>query len=121
MLLMEKFIAGSDDDMPIGASVVAGFDDNKDFVVEFEFNDYENPERDYLIRATVEMDEAREMAGRIQKSVLDLPDLLQQNFPKEPKTLPGISDMEKTFQEILDFLLDNGAHYTLKRAKSFAV
>ena len=94
---MEKFIAGSDDDMPIGASVVAGFDDNKD------------------------MDEAREMAGRMEKSVLDLPDLLQQNFPKEPKTLPGISDMEKTFQEILDFLLDNGAHYTLKRAKSFAV
>ena len=33
--------------MPIGASVVAGFDDNKDFVVEFEFNDYENPKRDY--------------------------------------------------------------------------
>lgn len=43
ILVLEEFIASSDDDMEIHASVAAGFDTRKNLVVRLKYTDYVNP------------------------------------------------------------------------------
>ncbi len=45
ILVLEEFIASSDDDMEIHASVAAGFDTRKNLVVRLKYTDYDFPEK----------------------------------------------------------------------------
>ena len=54
MLLLEEIIVESDGDLEIVSTIVVGFDDDKNFVVELETNDYEARRGNQRLWAVVE-------------------------------------------------------------------
>lgn len=113
MLTSITLIAESDNDMEIVASIVVGFDYLNNFVVKYSFEDYREYGKDWERSAIVDEDDAKRMAQRLRVPLSDLPQIIYDKF----NDFSGIavpSEVEDTFKEILDFVLDCGARYKLK-------
>lgn len=108
-------IASSDDDMPIWSSVEVGFDDYKNLVVHLDYVDYENHKYDQDVYATVDRDETFAMAEYLKINPVDLPKAIYNELGNDENYLLVPSDIEKIFQDILEFILDCGVHYRLSR------
>ena len=54
ILVLEEFIASSDDDMEIHASVAAGFDTRKSLVVRLKYTDYDFRKNSYTQSAVID-------------------------------------------------------------------
>lgn len=107
-------VAESDEDMEIGASVVAGIDRYGNLVVGMDFIDYEDHGRDYEQHAIVERELAEAMARRLGTRMERLPRLLADRCGDDSRILVP-SQVEAVFQQTLEFMLDYGARYRLRR------
>ena len=108
-------IAASDDDMPIWRCVEVGFDDYKNLVVHLDHDDYGDHRYDHDIYATVDRDETFAMAEYLRINTVDLPKAIYNELGNKENYLLVPSDIEKIFQNILEFVLDCGVHYRLRR------
>ena len=109
----ERIIIETDGDLEAVASVTATVNANGELVVEHDFEDYEDEGNNFTKTATVEKEEALKMAESLAVEVKDLPDELYAEFGE----MAGVgvpSDAECVFADILDFILDCGAKYSLK-------
>lgn len=113
MLLLEELIIDSDGDMEIGSVVVAGFDDDKNLVVELHFSDYVS-DYDRKTWAVVEKEDALEMAKHLEIRLTALPAEIGKRFGDSSDTAVP-SEVEGVFKDILDFILECGVHYRLKK------
>lgn len=112
MLLLEEIIVESNGDLETVSTVVVGFDDDKNFVVELETNDYESRRGNQRLWAVVEKEDALMLADYLNVKLTALPKVFDEKFGE-----PGVfvlSYVEARFKEILDFILDCGIHYQFK-------
>lgn len=111
MLLLEEIIVESDSDLEIVSTVAVGFDDDKNFVVELEMNDYESRRGNQRHWAVVEKEDALMLADYLKVKLTVLPKVFDEKFGESGAFV--LSYVEARFKEILDFLLDCGVHYQL--------
>lgn len=114
MLALEEWIAQSDDDLEIWASVTVGFDDEKELAVKLECIDYEEEEHNSLVFAFVSFDDAYAMAKRLNVRLTELPQAIRNRCGYSSTTMLP-SQVERCFREVLDFIVSCGASYKLCR------
>lgn len=114
MLVLEEWIAQSDDDLEIWASVTVGFDSEKELAVKLECIDYEDEMRNRLVFAFVSFEDAYHMAKRLNVRLTALPRAIKNRCGNDSSTLVP-SQVEKCFREVLDFIVSCGACYKLCR------
>lgn len=114
MLALEEWIAQSDDDLEIWASVTVGFDSEKELAVKLEFVDYEDEENNSLVFAFVSFDDAYDMAKRLNVRLTELPKAIKRQCGRSSTTLVP-SQVKACFKEVLDFIVGCGVNYKLYR------
>ena len=116
-LVLEETIALSDDDLEVWATLVSGFDANKNLVVRFDFyRDYDAGHSGYSLIAKVNKEEAFQMSSVLHTSLTRLPSALREEFAEEANSLSlKPSEVECLFKKVLDFILDCGVHYKLEK------
>ena len=69
MLALEELLVETDEDLPIVATVIIGFDDNGCLVLEHKIMDYDVPEESRTKYAVVEKQEAYVLAKKVKVSL----------------------------------------------------
>ena len=115
MLTFEEVIVESNDDLEIWSSIVVGFDIFGNFVIRLDHIDYAEHEHDSRLEAIINKSNARQISDFLHVKLTNLPSLISEKFG-ETSNLYVPSEVENLFGEILDFILDNGGHYELKRS-----
>lgn len=111
-----RLIIESDNDFPeIITSVSVYFKWNNDLVIELERKDLERPQNDYLWEAVVDSEETGKMARFLHTQPENLPDQIFERFQDTSYCAPP-SKSDETFRDILNFVLDCGIHYRLKKS-----
>lgn len=114
MLVLDRIIVGSDEDLEICVDIVVGFDDNKDFVVELYEVDYTICNgRERRVWAVVEKNDAVTMADFLKVRLTSLPEAFDDRFGEE-STVMTPSYVKALFKDILEFILDCHVQYKLK-------
>ncbi len=104
-----EVLAESDDDLEIWASLVVGFDAAKNFIVRFEYTNYEERARDYDIDLLVEPDEAFRLARLWRVRLVELPRACCERFGRlNPYPQPVPSQVKRLFGALSDALRENG-------------
>lgn len=116
-LLFEKLIAESDDDMEIGTSLTAGFNEEKDFVIELAPWDYAGCSYNNRYLAIVDKDDALLLAAKLRVKLTALPQVIYDKFCVFSNVMLP-SEVEAIYKEILDFLLDYNIRYKLEQRKN---
>lgn len=114
MLTLKQVIVESNDDLEIGSSITVWESPRKELVVQLDFIDYDDRERDNKVLATLDRDETTLLANRLHLDIGALPTVLFERYgDTSNRAVP--SEVEARFQEILNFLLDQGVRYRLTR------
>ena len=115
MLALEKLIAETHDDFDVYSSVVVGFDDAKNLVVELERSDSNRPRHNRKNRAVVNAEEALLLAKRLNRRLVELPQALSEEFVDTEYDFLTPDDIQTVFREMLDYILELGGHYVIDR------
>lgn len=113
MLALEEWIAQSDDDLEIWASVTVGFDDGKNLVVKLEYIDYDSKEYSYNRYAIVPLRSAYRLAEKLRVSLTALPSALKKRYGCRLSNSLVPSDIVFCFKEILDIINSYGIRYKI--------
>lgn len=113
MLALEEWIAQSDDDLEIWASVTVGFDDGKNLIVKLEYIDYDKKEYSYNRYAIVTLRSACQLAEKLRVSLTALPSALKKRYGCCLSDFLVPSDIVTCFKEVLDFMNDYGIRYKI--------
>lgn len=116
MLTLEELLIETDEDLPIVATVIIGFDDNGGLVLEHEIMDYEVPEESCTKYAVVEKQEACALAKKVKVSLIQLPAYVLKKYGVLPFGQAVPSEARTLFKAILDFFVSYGVKYQLKDA-----
>lgn len=112
MLALEEWIAQSDDELEVWASVSVGFDSEKELAVKLEYIDYEEKGRNSLVFAFVSFDDAYELAKRLNVRLTALPSAINRRCGNtSTRLLP--TQVEACFKEVLNFIVSCGVSYKL--------
>lgn len=126
-LIRETLIVSSDEDMErLHASIVAGFDPEKNFVILMEkvrdnTGDPFLDERDSMVeriltKAILDKENTTLLCDKLHTSLLDLPETVWQEFGDDwPSYRP--SEIESIFKKMTDFLVDNGCRFNVMTVK----
>lgn len=113
MMALERSIIETHDDYSVWRGINAGFDDDRNFVVEMEYVNYDEREPGCRTLAIVEGRDAYRLAHRNGVKLVELPELIENKFGESTgAALP--SYVKEVFGRILDFIAGNGIRYTLK-------
>lgn len=116
-LLMEQLVVSSDDDLEIWAGITVGYDDDKNFVIELAFEDYEDNSRNKVTRAVLDKHNTCLLCDRLGTSILKLPETIAERFnDRYPSYVP--SQINAAFGEMLDFLLSERVRFTIQEDAS---
>lgn len=115
MIRSGSIIVESDNDLEIVGTIVSGFDYLNNLIVEYGFEDYRSGGKDYSYSAIIDEDDAKVMARCLKVSLSSLPQILYDKFGRSFSEILVPSEVEGIFGDILNFVLDCGARYKLKR------
>ena len=116
MLALEELLVETDEDLPIVATVIIGFDDNGCLVLEHKIMDYDVPEESRTKYAVVEKQEAYVLAKKVKVSLMQLPAYVFKKYAVQPFCQAVPSEARTLFKAILDFFAFYGVKYRLKDA-----
>lgn len=109
-----RLIIESDNDLPaIISSITVDFKWSNELVVSLEYQNDERPEYGYIREAVVDSEDTGKLARFLHTQPEHLPDEFFNRF-KDTSYCAAPSEVEETFGEILNFILDCGARYQLK-------
>ena len=114
MLALEEWIAKSDDDLEIWASVTVGFDDDKNLVVKYEYVDYEEDTNNSETIAFVSLEDAYKMARRLNVQLTALPATIKKRCGYRSDQLVP-SQVKASFKEVLNYIISCGVSYKFCR------
>lgn len=114
MSTVGELIVESNDDLEIWSSIEVDFDMFKNLVISLEHINYDAREYDYTLDMIIDKEDALEMAAFLHTELINLPKVIFKKFGVQSNLFVP-SEVEKLFKEIMDFVLDCGAHYKLKR------
>ena len=109
---LEQVIAESNDEMEIWSSVTVWRNSNNELMVRLEFADSDDPKRNYQLSAIIDRDEIKSLAASLGSTTDSLPAVFFDRFGTTSNCMVP-SEVEALFQEILNFILNNGARYRL--------
>ena len=112
MLALEEWIAESDDELEIWASVTVGFEDDKKLAVKLEYIDYGEEGHNRILLALVTFEDAYNMSKHLNVRLTELPLAIKERCGYRSATLRP-SQMETCFKEVLDFFVSCGVNYKL--------
>ncbi|HJB72143.1 hypothetical protein [Barnesiella sp. ET7] len=112
MLTLKQVIVESHDDLEIWSSITVWEGARQELVIQLEFTDYDDPDRETKTSATLDRDEAATLAKHLHITAEALPQALFDRYG-DTSNLAVPSEVEALFQEILNFILDHGARYRL--------
>ena len=118
MLTLEEWIAQSDDDLEIWASVSVGFDDDKNLVVKLEYIDYEESDNDYELKALIGLQDASRLSDKLDVRLTALPLAIKKLYVSNSNVLVP-SQVEARFNSILKFITGYGIRYRLEKTTPF--
>lgn len=105
MLALEELLVETDEDLPIVATVIIGFDDNGCLVLEHKIMDYDVPEESRTKYAVVEKQEAYVLAKKVKVSLMQLPAYVFKKYGVQPFCQAVPSEARTLFKAILDFFV----------------
>lgn len=114
MLALEELLIETDEDLPIVATVIIGFDDKGCLVLEYKFVNYDVPLESRTKYAVIEKQEAYTLAKRVNVSLTQLPACIGKKYSVQPFCQAVPSEAPALFKEILDFFVFHGVRYQLK-------
>ena len=117
MFALEEWIAESDDDLEIWASVKTGFDDGKNLVVSYEYVDYEESSNDYEVKALIHLQDASRLSDKLDVRLTALPLAIKERYVSKSGVLVP-SQVEARFNSILKFITGYGIRYRLEKYSS---
>ena len=114
-LIRETLIVSSDEDMErLHASIVAGFDPDRNFVILMDERD-SMVER-ILTKAILDKENTTMLCDKLHTSLLGLPETVWKEFGDDwPSYRP--SEIESIFKKMTDFLVDNGCRFNVMTVK----
>ncbi len=113
MIVLEQLIMSSHEDLDVWATIRVGFDENKNFIVEFEHLYNDSPEFNYKKIAYIRPDEAFLLSKKLKLSLLQLPDCFKRLFGNSDNfSCP--SDVKALFSEILQYITESRISYRFK-------
>lgn len=102
--------ASSHEDLVTWATLEAGIDDSKRLVVCHSYFDYKGKEhRGYAI---MDSDNTAKLAKQLGLEINELPEMIYEEYEDAFHWVP--SDVDKTFQDVLEKFLDHGVKFHLK-------
>ena len=110
--LEEITIAMSHEDFDTWATLTVGFNYTKSLVICLTFYDYKNVQ--HHTYAIIEKDEAMAMSEHLDVKLTDLPQTICKHCGDTSYVFVP-SHVEELFKDVLDFILDCGAHYRISR------
>ena len=110
--LEEITIAMSHEDFDTWSTLTVGFNYTKSLVICLTFYDYKNVQ--HHTYAIIEKDEAMAMSEHLDVKLTDLPQTICKHCGDTSYVFVP-SDVEELFKDVLDFILDCGAHYRISR------
>lgn len=114
MLTLKQVIVESNDDLEIWSSITVWESPRQELVLQLEFIDYDDRDRDTKTFATFDRDETALLAERLHIAPEVLPQALFDRYGDTSNTAVP-SEVEALFHEIINFTLDHGARYRLTR------
>lgn len=112
-LALEAIIADTHDDYDPWGECVAGFADNKDFIVRYYLENYAEG-YETTEDAVMKPGEAYELSKIMKVHVTDLPKALAEEFGEERNTHTS-GEAYKVFEQVLNFLLDSHIRFRMVR------
>lgn len=113
MLTLEELLIETDEDLPIVATVIIGFDDKGCLMLEYAFMDYDVPSESHIKYAVVDKQEAYALGKKVNASLTQLPAYIAKKYGVQlGQAVP--SEALALFKEILDFFVFHGVRYQLK-------
>lgn len=110
-LLDETYVVASHEDFDVWSHISVGFDDRKNFVVRMMHEDLDSHRMEGC-DAVLSYSEASRLARAMRTRVSMLPEAFEREFEYMDAFVP--SEVETCFQEVLEFILDNGCRYVIK-------
>ena len=110
--LEEITIAMSHEDFDTWSTLTVGFNYTKSLVICLTFYDYKNVQ--HHTYAIIEKDEAMAMSEHLDVELTDLPQTICKHCGDTSYVFVP-SHVEELFKDVLDFILDCGAHYRISR------
>lgn len=114
MLALEEIIVDTHDDYTPWADCLVGFNDDGDFVVRYNFIDYDYRERSYTREAVIKKDNALEVAQFLGVHLIDLPMHLEEKFG-QPLDSSTAGEVKSIFEDLLNYISANKGNYQLHR------
>ena len=122
MLTLERIVADSHDDYSTWASVSVGFADDRSFVVEFHFKDYDAAasedgdfSSDYILQASVDYEAAAALSSRLGVRLTKLPDAVCDLFSDGKLDSGTAGHVRSIYGDILGFIEGKGFRYKEKK------
>ena len=115
MLTLEETIVDTHDDYNPWADCVVGFNNDGDFVIRYNFIDYDNRSNCYTRDAIIKKDNAWEVARFLKIHLTELPQHLEKKLgkPLDSSTATGVRNV---FEDVLNYMAANKGIYKLHRS-----
>ena len=110
----KEFFVESDNDQPVVASVGAALNKFGELEVEFERMSYGRRRGKSKMVATVDRYDTKELAAALGVDAAEVSGVMAERLG-DAGVNPSPSDVEALFGAALEFILDNGVRYRLKR------
>ena len=114
MLTLEETIIDTHDDYNPWAECVVGFNDDGNFVIRYDFTDYDEPESNYILDAVVKKENALVVALFLKIHLIDLPSYLEKKFG-EPLNTSTSTEVKHVFEDLINYISACKGDYHLHR------
>ncbi len=114
MLTDYLLIVSSHEDLDVWSTIEVGIDDFKCMDMHLEFVD--SSDQKHHTHATLDRENTAALAKKLKTDVAHLPDAIDEEFGNLGNSMLLPSQVEAIFQEMLEYILDHGLHYRLKRS-----
>ena len=97
--------------MPIVATVIIGFNEEGDLMLEYEIVNYDHPLESHIKNVVVDKQEAYILAKEVNISLTQLPAYIAKKYGVQPFCQSAPSEAIALFKEILGHFASSGVKY----------
>ncbi|MCE9191231.1 hypothetical protein K0G46_06830 [Phocaeicola vulgatus] len=110
MFTLEELLIETDPDLSRVATIIIGFDDNGNLVLEYDLDD-DNPSESYVKNVVIDKQDAYTLAKNENVSLIHYPAYIAKKYSVQPFCQSVPSEAIALFEELLDYLASSGVKY----------
>lgn len=119
MLTLEELLIETDPDLQLAATIVIGFDNNRNLILEYRSDDCNIPLETHIKYVSVSPENAYILAKEVHVTLTGLPNYIYKKYGIRPLCEAVPSEARTLFGEILDFYNYHGIRYQLTKRKVY--